>query len=191
MQRLQAFRWEWPTIPASTTSSATRRAWRAQAASTSGKGWGWSIPACRRRGQRHLRRTRVAGEQKAAKAQRPTGTGGNHQCSGSLPVVRVPNHLQPSRSMAQLRPSGQVPTPHRSSDPREQGKESTSGRGEQHQRYLPSDALGLGGRTQRPLRARHPFLQHCADRRGVPARSYLHSRYLLNSRKLQNRVPEV
>jgi hypothetical protein len=46
--------------------------------------------------------------------------------------------------MAQLRPSGQVPAPRRSSDPREQGKESTSGRGEQHQRYLPRTLLGLG-----------------------------------------------
>jgi hypothetical protein len=30
------------------------------------KGEGWSIPTRRRGGQRHLRRTRVAGEQKAA-----------------------------------------------------------------------------------------------------------------------------
>jgi hypothetical protein len=93
--------------------------------------------------------------------------------------------------MAQLRPSGQVPAPRRSSDPREQGKESTSGRGKQHQCYLPLDAPGLGSRTQRPHRVRHPFLRHCADRRGVPARVYLHVCYLWNSRKLQNRVPEV
>jgi hypothetical protein len=46
--------------------------------------------------------------------------------------------------MAQLRPSGQVPAPRRSGDSIEQGKESTSGRGKQHQRYLPPDALGLG-----------------------------------------------
>jgi hypothetical protein len=46
--------------------------------------------------------------------------------------------------MAQLRPSGQVPAPHRSGDPRKQGKESTSERGKQHQRYLPPDALGIG-----------------------------------------------
>jgi hypothetical protein len=44
------------------------------------KGEGWSIPARRRGGQRHIRRTRVTGEQKAAEAQRPTDTGGNHQC---------------------------------------------------------------------------------------------------------------
>jgi hypothetical protein len=46
--------------------------------------------------------------------------------------------------MAQLRSSGQVPAPRRSGDPREQGKESTSGQGKQHQRYLPPGALGLG-----------------------------------------------
>jgi hypothetical protein len=46
--------------------------------------------------------------------------------------------------MTQLRSSGQVPAPCRSGDPREQGKESISGRGKQHQRHLPSDALRLG-----------------------------------------------
>jgi hypothetical protein len=46
--------------------------------------------------------------------------------------------------MAQLRPSEQVPAPRRSDDPREQGKESTSGQGTHHQRYLPPNALGLG-----------------------------------------------
>jgi hypothetical protein len=100
------------------------------------KGRGWSIPARRRRGQRHLRRTRVAGEQKVAEAQRPIDTGGNHQCPSPLSVVRVPDHLQLGGSMAQLRPSGQVPAPRRSGDPRKQGKESTSGWGKQHQRYL-------------------------------------------------------
>jgi hypothetical protein len=45
--------------------------------------------------------------------------------------------------MAQHRPSGQVPAPRRSDDPREQGKESISGRGKKHQCYLPPDALGL------------------------------------------------
>jgi hypothetical protein len=44
------------------------------------KGEGWSILVHRRGGQRHLRRTRVAGEQKATEAQRPTYTSGNHQC---------------------------------------------------------------------------------------------------------------
>jgi hypothetical protein len=38
MQRLQAFHREWPTIPASTTSPTTRRTWRAQAASATGRG---------------------------------------------------------------------------------------------------------------------------------------------------------
>jgi hypothetical protein len=46
--------------------------------------------------------------------------------------------------MAQLRQFEQVPAPHQSGDPREQGKESTSGRGKQHQRYLPLDAPWLG-----------------------------------------------
>jgi hypothetical protein len=46
--------------------------------------------------------------------------------------------------MAQLRSSGQVPAPCRSGDPREQGKESISRQGKQHQRHLPPDALRLG-----------------------------------------------
>jgi hypothetical protein len=45
--------------------------------------------------------------------------------------------------MAQLRPSGQVPAPRRSGDPREQGK-GVGGRGKQHQRNLPRTLLGLG-----------------------------------------------
>jgi hypothetical protein len=71
-----------------------RRAWRAQAASAIGRRRGWSIHAHRRRGQRHLQRTWIIGEEKAAKAQGPTGTGGNYQYSSSLPMVGVPNHLQ-------------------------------------------------------------------------------------------------
>jgi hypothetical protein len=47
----------------------------------------------------------------------------------SLPVVGACNNLQSSGSMAQLRPPQQVPAPHRSSDPRKPGEESTSGRG--------------------------------------------------------------
>jgi hypothetical protein len=80
LRGFQALRWEWPTVPASTTSPTTRMAWRAQATSAIGRGRGWSIPTRRRGGQRHLWMTRVAGEQKAAKAQRPAGPGGNHQC---------------------------------------------------------------------------------------------------------------
>jgi hypothetical protein len=144
LQRLQAFRREWPTVPASTSSPTTRRAWRAPATSATGRGRRWSIPARRRGGQRHLRRTRVAGEQKTTEAQRPTDIGGNHQCPRPLSVVRIPNHLYPDGSMAQLRSSGQVPSPRRSGDPREQGKESISGRGKQHQRHLPPDALRHG-----------------------------------------------
>jgi hypothetical protein len=100
------------------------------------KGRRWSIPSRRRRGQRHLRRTRVAKEQKATEAQRPADTGGNHQYPRPLSVVGTPDHLYPGRSMAQFRSSGQVTAPRRSSDPREQGKESISGRGKQHQRHF-------------------------------------------------------
>jgi hypothetical protein len=46
--------------------------------------------------------------------------------------------------VTQLRSPRQIPAPHRSGDSREQGKEGVSGRGKQHQRYLPSDALRLG-----------------------------------------------
>jgi hypothetical protein len=46
--------------------------------------------------------------------------------------------------VAQLRSSGQIPAPHRSSDPREQDKEGVSGRWKQHQRHLPRTLLGLG-----------------------------------------------
>jgi hypothetical protein len=46
--------------------------------------------------------------------------------------------------MAQLRSSGQVSAPRRSSDPREQGKEGVGGRGKQHQRHFPQTLLSLG-----------------------------------------------
>jgi hypothetical protein len=59
--------------------------------------------------------------------------------------------------MAQLRSSRQVPAPHRSGDPREQGKEGVGGWGKQHQRHLPPDTLRLGSRTQRAPRAIHSF----------------------------------
>jgi hypothetical protein len=88
-------------------------------------------------------------KQKATEAQRPIDTGDNHQCPRPLSVVSTPDHLYSGRSMAQLRSSGQAPAPHRSGDPREQGKESISGRGKQHQRHLPPDTLGLGSCTQR------------------------------------------
>jgi hypothetical protein len=159
--------------------------------STIGRGRRWSIPARRWRGQRHLRRTRVAREQKAAVAQRSTDTGGNHQCSYPLSVVRTPDHLYSGGSMAQLRSSGQVPSPRQSSDPREQGKESVGGRVKQHQCHLPPDTPRLGSCTQRAPRVRHSFLQHCADRRRIPAWTHLHACHLWNSEKLQNRVPEV
>jgi hypothetical protein len=78
LQRLQAFRREWPTVQTSTTSPTARRARRASTTSATGRGRRWSIPTRRRGGQRHLRRTRVIGEQKATEAQRPTDTGDNH-----------------------------------------------------------------------------------------------------------------
>jgi hypothetical protein len=56
---------------------------------------------------------------------------------------------------------------------------------------FPPDAPRLGGRTQRPHRVRHPYLQRCVDRRGIPARAHLHARHLWNSEKLQNRIPKV
>jgi hypothetical protein len=59
-------------------------------------------------------------------------------------MVRTPDHLHPGRSVAQLRPPGQILAPRRSGDPREQGKEGISGRGKQHQRHLPRTLQGLG-----------------------------------------------
>jgi hypothetical protein len=44
LQILQAFRREWPTILASTTSPTMRRAWRAPVASTTGRGRGGAFP---------------------------------------------------------------------------------------------------------------------------------------------------
>jgi hypothetical protein len=58
-------------------------------------------------------------------------------------MVRAPDHLHPSRSVAQLRPPRQVPAPRRSSDPREQGKKGIGGRGKQHQHHLPRTLQGL------------------------------------------------
>jgi hypothetical protein len=81
---------------------------------------------------------------KETEAQQPTDTGGNHQCPHPQSVVRTPDHLYPSGSMAQLRSSGQVVAPRRSGDPREQGRESISGRGKKHQCHLPQTLLGLG-----------------------------------------------
>jgi hypothetical protein len=44
LQGLQALRQEWRTVPASTASPTTRRAWRAQEALATRRGKGWSIP---------------------------------------------------------------------------------------------------------------------------------------------------
>jgi hypothetical protein len=57
------------------------------------KGRRWSIRARRWRSQRHLRWTRVAREQEAAEAQRPSDTSGGHQSSRPVAMVRTPDHL--------------------------------------------------------------------------------------------------
>jgi hypothetical protein len=44
LQRLQAFRREWPTVPASTPSPTTRRAWRASSTSATGRGRTGAFP---------------------------------------------------------------------------------------------------------------------------------------------------
>jgi hypothetical protein len=149
LQRFQALRWEWPTLPTSATSPTTRRTRRTLTTSATGRGRRRSVPACRRRSQHHLRRTRVTREQEAAEAQRSSYIGGDHQCSRPVSMVRTLDHLNSGGSMAQLRSSGQVPAPRRSGDLREQGKKGVSGRGKQHQCHLPLDTLRLGSRTQR------------------------------------------
>jgi hypothetical protein len=139
LQRLQALRREWPTFPTSTTSPTTRRTWRTSTTSAAGRGRRWSIPARQWRSQRHLRRTRVTREQKAAEAQRSPDTGGDHQCSRPVSMVRTPDHLHSGGSMAQLRSSRQVPAPRRSGDSREQGKKRCWWTGE-----AASTSLSLG-----------------------------------------------
>jgi hypothetical protein len=79
------------------------------------------------------------------------------------PMVGAPDHLHSGGLVAQLRPPRQIPAPRRSGDPREQGEEGISGRGEQHQRHLPLDTPRLGCSPQRTPRVRHSFLRHRAD----------------------------
>jgi hypothetical protein len=129
LQRLQALRRAWPTLPASTSSSATRRTGRTATTPAAGRGRRWSLPACRQRGQCHLRRTRIAGEQETTKAQRSPDTGGNYRPSRPIPMVGAPDHLHSGGSVAQLRPPRQIPSPRRFGDPREQGEEGIGGRG--------------------------------------------------------------
>jgi hypothetical protein len=64
--------------PTSTTSPTTRRTRRASITSAAGRGRRRSVPARRWRGQRHLRRTRVARKQEAVEAQRSPDTSGGH-----------------------------------------------------------------------------------------------------------------
>jgi hypothetical protein len=163
LQRLQALRRARPTLPTSTSSSAAGRTRRTATTPATGGGRRWSLPARRQRGQRHLQRTRIAGEQKTTKAQRSPNTGGNHRSSCSVPMVGAPDHLHSGRSVAQLRPPRQIPAPYRSGDPREQGEEGISGRGEQHQRHLPPDTLRLGSSPQRAPRVRYSILRYRAD----------------------------
>jgi hypothetical protein len=140
-----------------------RRTQRTSTTSTAGRGRRRSIPARRRRSQRHLRQTWVTRKQEAAEAQRSSDTSGGHRSSHPVSMVRTPDHLHSGGSVAQLRSPGQIPAPRRSSDPREQGKEGVSGRGKQHQRHFPPDTPRLGSRTQRAPRVRHSFLRHCTD----------------------------
>jgi hypothetical protein len=55
LQGLQALRRARPTLPASTSSSATRRTGRTAITPAARGGRRWSLPACRQRGQCHLR----------------------------------------------------------------------------------------------------------------------------------------
>jgi hypothetical protein len=180
LQRLQALHRERPTLPTSATSPTMRRTRRTSTTSAAGRGRRRSIPPRRRRGQRHLRRTRVSREQEATKAQRPSDTGCGHRSSRPVPMVRTPDHFYSGGSVAKLRSSGQVPAPRRSGDSREQGKEGASGRGEQHQRHLPPDTPRLGSRTQRAPRVRHSFLRYRADRRRISTWTHLHASHLWN-----------
>jgi hypothetical protein len=111
LQRLQALRRERPTLPTSATSLTTRRTRRTSTTLAAGRGRRRSIPARRWRSQHHLWRTRFAREQEAAEAQRPLDTGGGHQTSHPVLMVRTPDHLHLGRSVAQLRSSGQIPAP--------------------------------------------------------------------------------
>jgi hypothetical protein len=163
LQRLQALRRARPTLPTSTSSSAAGRTRRTVTTPAIGGGRRWSLPACRQRGQRHLRRTRIAGEQETTKAQRSPNTGGDYRSSRPIPMFGAPDHLHSGRSVAQLRPPRQIPAPRRSDDPREQGEEGISGRGEQHHRHLPPDTPRLGSSPQRAPRVRYSFLRHRAD----------------------------
>jgi hypothetical protein len=63
------------------------RTWRTSTTPTAGGGRRWSLPARRRRSQRHLRRTWVARKQEATKAQRPSDIGGDHWSSHPVSMV--------------------------------------------------------------------------------------------------------
>jgi hypothetical protein len=139
----------------------TRRTRRTSTTPAAGRGRRRSIPTHQQRSQRHLRWTRVVREQEAIEAQRPSDTGGGHQSSRPISMVQTPDHLHSGGSVAQLRPSGQIPAPRRSGDPREQGKEGVSGRGSNINVTFPRTLLGLGVALKELHR--HSFLRHCAD----------------------------
>jgi hypothetical protein len=143
LQRLQALRRARPTLPTSTSSSAARRTRRTATTPAAGGGMRWSLPARRQRGQCHLRRTRVAGEQETSKAQRSSDTGGGYRSNRPIPMVRAYDHLHPGKPVAQLRPPRQIPAPRRSGDPREQGEEGISGWGSNINVTFPRTLQGL------------------------------------------------
>jgi hypothetical protein len=61
-----------------------------------------------------------------------------------ISMVRTPDHLHSDRSLAQLRPPGQVPAPRRSGDPRKQGKKVLVDGGSNINVTFPRTLQGLG-----------------------------------------------
>jgi hypothetical protein len=87
LQGFQAFCRARSTLPTSTSSPAARRTRRTVTTPAGGGGRRWSLPARRQRGQCHLRRTRIVGEQETTKAQRSSDTGGGYRSSRPVPMV--------------------------------------------------------------------------------------------------------
>jgi hypothetical protein len=157
LQRLQALRRTRPTLPTSTSSSTAGRTRRTATTPAAGGGRMWSLPACRRRGQCHLRQTQITGEQETTKAQRSPDTGGNYRPSRPIPMVGAPDHLHSGGSMAQLRPPRQIPAPRRSGDPRKQGEEGTGGRGSSINVTFLRTLQGLGVHLKELHESDNPF----------------------------------
>jgi hypothetical protein len=74
-----------------------------------------------------------------------------------LSVFRMPDHLYPGESMAQLRSSGQVSAPHRSVDPREKGKKVLVDGGSSINVTFPRTLLGLGDALKELHESDTPF----------------------------------